>query len=102
MNDQDPRGSDTHPDCSFSDERAISRRRELAETVEFWNMSVTGVWLHYVSLGGDLTDYELDAYIHGAYLMVPYQHDILAKAVNELIDMLPPPPRAPLTDEPGL
>lgn len=102
MDDQNPSRIDTHPDSSFSDERAIKRRRELAEAVEFWNISVTGMWLHYVSLGGDLTDCELDAYIHEAYFMAPYQHDILAKAVNELIDMLPPPPRAPLTDEPGL
>ncbi|MCS4593201.1 hypothetical protein KTJ89_09435 [Brevibacterium sediminis] len=102
MDDQNPSRIDTQPDSSFSDERAIKRRRELAEAVEFWNISVTGMWLHYVSLGGDLSDCELDAYIHEAYFMSPYQHDILAKAVNELIDMLPPPPRAPLTGEPGL
>ncbi len=102
MDDQNPKRIDPRSGIAFSDERAIRRRRKLKEAAEFWNMSVAGVWLHYVSLGGDLTEYELDAYLHEAYFLTPYQHDILAEAVNELIDMLPPPPRAPLTDETGL
>ncbi|WP_209323712.1 hypothetical protein [Brevibacterium renqingii] len=100
MDDQDP--IQAIPDASFPDHRAAVRRRKLAEAVEFWDVTLTGVWLHYVSLGGELTEYELDAYLHEAYFMTPYQHDILAEAVNELIDMLPPPPRAPLTNEPEL
>ena len=102
MDDQNPKRIDTHSGYSFSDERAIISRRQLTEAVDFWNISVAGAWLHYVSLGGELTEYELDAYLHEAYFLAPYQHDILAEAVNELIDMLPPPPRAPLSDEPGL
>ena len=102
MDDQNPKRSDPHSGHPLSDERAVRRRTQLTATVEFWNMSVAGVWLHYVSLGGDLTEYELDAYLHEAYFLTPYQHDILAAAVNELIDMLPPPPRAPLSDDTGL
>ncbi|GAA1515094.1 hypothetical protein [Brevibacterium permense] len=31
-----------------------------------------------------------------------HQHDIIAQAVNELIDMLPDPPRASFSSEPDL
>ncbi|MGC2942210.1 MULTISPECIES: hypothetical protein [unclassified Brevibacterium] len=99
MDEQNHRRTEAHLVSSCAGDRAIVRRRELAEAIDFWNLSITGVWMHYVSLGGELTEYELDAYIHEAYLLAPYQHDILAEAVNELIDMLPPPPRAPFSDD---
>lgn len=74
-------------------------RKGLAETVRYWNLAVQGIWLHYFSLGGDVGEYELDAYINASYKLSPLQHDILAQAVNELIDMRPAPPRAPYSND---
>lgn len=77
-------------------------RKNLINAMAFWNLSITGIWLHYVSLGGDLTEYELDAYMHGAYDLSAHQHDLLALSMNELIKMVPQPPRAQLSSEPDL
>lgn len=46
MDDQNPKRIDSLSDIAFPAERAIRRRRKLKEAVEFWNMSVAGVWLH--------------------------------------------------------
>lgn len=85
---------------SSMDGSAHARGKKLAKVVAYWHLSITGVWLHYISLGGDYTEYELDAYLHGALTLSAYQHDVIAQAVNELIDMLPPPPRASFSSEP--
>ena len=79
-----------------------ARGQKLAGVVEYWNLSLEGVWLHYVSLGGELSEFDIDAYLHGVCELSEYQHDIIAQAVNELIDMLPPPPRATFSGEPDL
>ncbi len=60
-----------------------------------------GVWLHYASLGGCLSEYELDAYINEAFSLSDGEHDMLAEAINELIDMRPSPPRALFSSEPA-
>ncbi|WP_209323630.1 hypothetical protein [Brevibacterium renqingii] len=82
------------------DKAIQTRGAKLAGVIEYWNLSLEGVWLHYVSLGGEMSELELDAYLHGAYGLSGYQHDIMAQAVNELIDMLPVPPRASFSSEP--
>lgn len=74
-------------------------RRQLSGAVRHWRMSVKDIWLHYFSLGGSVGEYELDAYINSSYTISNLQHDILAQAVNELIDAQPEPPRAPYSSE---
>jgi hypothetical protein len=53
------------------------------------------LWLRYFSIGGTVGEYEVDAYIQSLFSLPPSQRDLLAHAANELIDELPPPPRAP-------
>lgn len=76
-----------------------ANRAKLAETVRYWNLPIRGIWLHYFSLGGDVGEYELDAYINASYALSALQHDILAQSINELIDERPLPPRAPYCDD---
>lgn len=52
------------------------------------------LWLYYFSVGGNLELYELDAYLHGLYPLPVEERNIIALAVNEMIDDLPPRPRA--------
>jgi hypothetical protein len=40
-------------------------------------------------------EYEVDAYIQSLFSLPAGQRDLLAHAANELIDELPPLPRAP-------
>lgn len=53
------------------------------------------LWLRYFSIGGAVGEYEVDAYIQSLFSLPPSQRDLLAHAANELIDELPPLPRAP-------
>lgn len=84
------------------DEGIQPRGAKLAEVIDYWKLSLDGVWLHSVSLGSDLSELEIDAYLHGVLGLSGHQHDIIAQAVNELIDMLPNPPRASFSSEPDL
>ncbi|MHA7174828.1 hypothetical protein ACX80B_17365 [Arthrobacter monumenti] len=47
------------------------------------------LWLKYFSVGGDLGELELDAYLHGLYPLPAADRDLIALALNELIDDLP-------------
>jgi hypothetical protein len=57
------------------------------------------LWLRYFSIGGTVGEYEIDAYIQSLFSLPPSQRDLLAHAANELIDELPPLPRAPYLED---
>jgi hypothetical protein len=52
------------------------------------------LWLRYFALGGDAGPTEVDAYLNGLMPFSQLQHNILALAINERLNELPPP-RAP-------
>lgn len=92
--DRDP----TPPeDISHAENSGESRRALLAKAVRHSKLRLPDVWFYYFSLGGTAGEYEIDAYINASYFLPPIQHDILAQAVNEMIDDLPPAPRAPFS-----
>ncbi|MHA7209805.1 hypothetical protein [Arthrobacter sp. MDT1-65] len=53
------------------------------------DLTANDVWLYYFSIGGTLEAFELDAYLHGAYPLPQGERNMIALAVNELIDDLP-------------
>lgn len=61
--------------------------------------SIGEVWLHYFSLSGDVDEYEVEAYLTGIMQLPQSECNLLALAVNELIDELPPRRRAPFSDD---
>jgi hypothetical protein len=61
--------------------------------------TVGEVWLHYFSVSGDVDEYEVEAYLAGLIPLPALECDLLALAVNELIDDLPPRRRAPFRDD---
>lgn len=81
------------------------QRRLLRRALDDAGLTLPEVWLKYFSLGGEAGEYEMDAYLNGSLSFPPLQRDILALAVNELIDELPEQARAPYASElptPGL
>lgn len=46
-------------------------------------LSLDDLWMHYFSLGGMSTALELEAYLFGALVAPPHEHDLLAVALNE-------------------
>jgi hypothetical protein len=78
---------------------AEEQRAMTSAAVADSGFSVGEVWLHYFSLGGEVDEYEIEAYLAGLMPIPPLECDLLALAVNELIDDLPPRRRAPFSDE---
>lgn len=56
------------------------------------------VWMYYFSIGGEVGEMEVEAYLHHALALPTLQRDMLAHAVNELIDSKPIA-RAPYTED---
>ena len=57
------------------------------------------VWMRYFSFTGAAGEYEIDAYLNGSLELTPHERDLLAHAVNELINELPPRRKAPYSDD---
>ena len=51
-------------------------------------LTVHGLWLRYLALGGTGDAFELDGYLQGLVPLEPFQQDILAQALNEGLDDL--------------
>jgi hypothetical protein len=65
--------------------------RRLRATMVAAGIDRARLWLHYFSIGGDVGEYELDAYLHHSLLLPCLQRDLLAQAANEiLLDVAPP------------
>lgn len=56
------------------------------------------LWLHYFSLGGNISDFEVDAYLHHSISLPRIERDLLALAANEILADLTPP-QAPYADD---
>lgn len=83
----------------MGDSRELEQRRQLAQVLKVANISVGQLWLRYFGSGGTVGDYDVDAYIQGLISLPALQRDILALSANELVDELPPLPRAPLSED---
>ncbi len=83
---------ENHPDHEY-------QRIHLLRAIRSAQIDPGELWLHYFGLAGDAGEYEVEAYLHGSFTLPPLQRDLLAHAANELIDRLPPPPRAPYSTD---
>ena len=54
--------------------------------------------MYYFGIGGDVSEFEVDAYLHHSMVLPRLQRDLLAHAANEIIAEIAPP-RAPLTSD---
>jgi hypothetical protein len=76
-------------------EQPVEQQRQLATAFAGTQLSVEELWLRYFALGGDAGKMEIEAYLEGLMPLASLQHNILAHAVNERLDELGPPMRAP-------
>lgn len=70
----------------------------LGRTMRQARLQLDEVWMHYFSFGGDVGEMEVEAYLNHALALPKLQRDLLAHAVNELIDDQPIE-RAPYTED---
>ncbi|MGN7251677.1 MULTISPECIES: hypothetical protein [unclassified Arthrobacter] len=60
-------------------------QRELtAKAFREADLEVDELWMHYFSIGGDAGALEIEAYLHGSYMLRPIQRDLLDHAMYEL------------------
>jgi len=73
------------------DEEALAREqaRLLCRAIDQADLGLSEVWFHYFSIGGNAGQLEVEAYLHHALPLPALERDILAHAVNELIDHRP-------------
>ncbi|UOX92389.1 serine/threonine-protein phosphatase [Amycolatopsis sp. FBCC-B4732] len=71
------------------------QRRRLAACFPRSELTLEQLWLRYFALGGGLSLLELDAYLNGLTALPRVDRDMLAHAVNERLDELAGPARAP-------
>jgi hypothetical protein len=72
--------------------------KRFREAFEAADLTVDELWLRYFGLGGSAGRMEVDAYVNGAMALQPFEHDMLAHAINERLAELTPP-KAPYSDE---
>jgi hypothetical protein len=73
--------------------------RLLREALRRAEITPGDLWLNYFSIGGTVGEYEVQAYLQGLLSLPALQRDLLACAANELIDEVPPLPRAPYLED---
>ncbi|GAA1760764.1 GAF domain-containing protein [Kocuria aegyptia] len=81
-------------DAAVGHEQA--RRLQATMTTAF--ISRHDLWLRHFSLGGNVKEFEIDAYLHQAMLLPQFQRDLLAHAANDILEEIAPP-RASYTSE---
>jgi hypothetical protein len=74
----------------------LDRQRQLiCVAIRTADLDPQDIWVRYFGLAGSADEFEMDAYLNGLIVLPPLECDLIAEAVNELIDEIPPLPRAP-------
>ncbi len=76
-------------------ENPHAQARATREAMEESALPLHSVWLRYFSFTGTAGEFEIDAYLNGSIELPTHERDLVAHAVNELIDELPPRLMAP-------
>jgi hypothetical protein len=71
------------------------QQRQLAVCFARSRLTPEQLWMRYFALGGSQSLLELDAYLNGLTTLPRVDRDMMAHAVNERLDELAGPPRAP-------
>ena len=61
-----------------------AQRDRTAHAFRRSDLDVDELWMHYFSIGGDAGAMEIEAYLHGSYMLRPIQRDLLDHALYEL------------------
>lgn len=67
------------------DALAARQARALRQTLALTDITVSQLWWHYLSLGGDVDRLEVEAYLHQALHLPRLQRKLLDRAAQELL-----------------
>lgn len=91
----DRQQADESGDSTRSSIRSAEQRLLTSKAIHESGLDPSEVWLRYFSFSGMVAEYEVHAYLQGLIDLPRLQRDLIAQAVNELVDELPAPRRAP-------
>lgn len=79
-----------------SDDASVGyeQARQLLATMRAANIDQGRLWLYFFSIGGSISEFEMDAFLHHSLVLPRLQRDLLAQAANEILAEQAPP-RAP-------
>lgn len=80
------------------DSVGYEQARRLRATLDESGIDRGRLWLYYFSLGGNISDFEVDAYLHHSLSLPRIERDLLALAANELLAEMVPP-QAPYAED---
>ena len=80
-------------------DESTAHAQAIREAMEESGIPLDEAWLRYFSFTGAAGEYEIDAYLNGSLELPENERDLLAHAVNELINELPPRRKAPYSDD---
>ena len=66
------------------DPEGEAQRERTVRAFRQADLDVDELWIHYFSIGGDAGAMEIEAYLHGSYMLRPVQRDLLDHAIHEL------------------
>lgn len=69
--------------------RTAQQARVLQRTLAEAGISVSQLWWHYFSIGGDVGELEVEAYLHQAIHLPRAQRWLLDHTAHELLDHWP-------------
>ncbi|MFF0946077.1 hypothetical protein ACFYE2_17905, partial [Kocuria sp. CPCC 205300] len=72
------------------DGAGVEQARPLLMVIDRAGIAVKQVWFHYLTLGGQAGEIEVEACLHHCLDLPGPQRDLLAHVANELIDRQPP------------
>jgi hypothetical protein len=58
----------------------------VRQALEAAGTDLSRLWMHYFSIGGDVGEMEVDAFLHHSLTLPALQRDLLAHATDELLD----------------
>ena len=67
-----------------ADQDGEAQRNRTSRAFRQAELDIDKLWMHYFSIGGDAGAMEVEAYLHGSYMMRPIQRDLLDHAIYEL------------------
>ena len=73
----------------------LQQAQATREAMQEAGITLSAVWMRYFSFTGAAGEYEIDAYLNGSLELPVHERDLVAHAVNELINELPPRRMAP-------
>ena len=85
----------------YQEDQFDQHQKRLAEAFQGAKLTIEELWLRYFALGGDAGKVEVEAYLSGLMPLQSLQHNILAHAINERLDEIGPPRRAPYRPDSG-